>query len=53
MIEGKHPTIVELWVVYVYYFLCPPIQDPYFLHILQANYIQPVSRLQLHQFNAH
>ena len=29
------------------------MQDPYIIHILQAIYIQPVSRLQLLLYNAH
>ena len=34
-------------------FIFLPIEDPYILHILQATYIQPVSRLQLLISNAH
>ena len=34
-------------------FLFLPIQDPYILHILQATYIQHVSRLQLLLSNTH
>ena len=32
--------IAELWEVYGHYFFFLPLQDPYFLHILQATHIQ-------------
>ena len=35
----KQPIIDELWVLYWYYLLFLPIQDPYILHILQAAHI--------------